>query len=272
MTDEQQRRPEQARLNLTGPKPAPEIDVDDETEHRVEIGGQTYVRLKGVAARVTLQGEDEQDVETIDVPYDPEQQPSEDDVIGQAILFSRRRKYWEEWLTTGNGGWTVETTLTGLRESGFFDKLAQQADEAVREVEISVDDPDLSDEAQRLTAITHDELGGVVRGMLVDGPDAEAFQQGFAYDAVLNTYLSLTYEFDEIGGDFDDNDTFQTFVRDGWQNAFTAALLTLEADTRAGLAELLVNTLQDPSLTDAMRERLEKLRKRRKREASRRPR
>lgn len=50
----------------------------------ITVGGREFIRTEGVEAYVTLKDDDGKDLGTIHVPYDPDHQPSEEDVFAEA--------------------------------------------------------------------------------------------------------------------------------------------------------------------------------------------
>ena len=64
-------------------EPAEATDTGDALEV-ITVGGREFIRTEGVAATVTLKDDDGKGLGTIHVPYDPDHQPSEEDVFAEA--------------------------------------------------------------------------------------------------------------------------------------------------------------------------------------------
>jgi len=247
--------------------PAPVAPDDDippyiDPDSVIEIDGIKFGEYRGVAAAVHYRGDDGKDRGTVYIPYDPDNQPPEDDVIAQATVTFGRLEHLRGALNEevmldlargiqeSVGGVIVEAVVEALRGGLKINVTASDGDtpEELAEQET------VAREAERLF---DEHFAGIVRGIANSAADLPegtpgVFWQDFARDVLTNAIMWAEDETrEDLGAAIETmpDDEFETLVLEAYRNApyITRAMLTLWKGQAERLGELIIALTQgDP--------------------------
>lgn len=252
--------PEQAAFWRETPAGEPVADPPDVTPDdppaSITIGDHEFVWTKGVRAKVTLSDADGRELGTACIPYDPDNQPSEDEVFSQAdrlyhdlehlrsIMRDDRVRDVANELAQGGTADLVIKTVADVMRGGIKVVVTPGPDDPASTVEQA---HAIATEAQRLI---DDNLEQILADIASVEADGRTFWQDFARDILAHATLwarrDVEATIESSGHSPDDvaDDEFERLIWEMYRDGpyVHQALLTLWQGWAELLAEILVAT------------------------------
>lgn len=250
--------------------PAPEPPAADDTPDSITIDGHTFVRTPGVAAHVTWTDDDGRDMGTAYIPYDPDQQPSEEEVFAQAEEARAGLKHMRSVLNDD----AVLNLARDIETSGTARAMVNVVAHGVRDglrITVTADDSETPEELAELETVAreaerlvHDNIEVFLDEIAKQGQEPGKFWQDFARDILAHSLLWARTATEETLGDYldrIDDEEFDRVALETYRNGpyVTQAMLTLQETWIGLLAEIWAAAFEAEGDTPGMPAVLETL-------------
>lgn len=243
-----------------GDTPAPEPPAaDDDAPDTITVGEHTFVWTEGVRAEVHLHDQDGGELGTAHIPYDPDNQPSEEEVFAQADKTLAGLEHMRSILKDD----VVRDLARDIETSGTADLIVQSVVDAFRgnlKISVTADDDEpphviaemetVAKEAERLVDDNLDMLvRETARGISTPEGEPGRFWRDLARDILAHAMLwartEIEESLDEHLDDIEDAE-FERLVLETYHNGphVTQAMLTLWPVWTGTLAEIVGKALE----------------------------